>query len=148
MSKYEIIMPESYVYSVELKVRNMDVRNAAVHGANVSHMVFDMYNSYVNEAFDLFLAQYGFSKFDIDGVNLIIPNCLSVFKAELNPDDLVKIEVQPANFEGKACDIFFRMSKKSASIAVADIKLGIIFFDYATHKPTAVPEKFLNLFKP
>ncbi len=145
MSKLEILMPENYFYETELVVRFADVANAAVLGTNVSHMVFDTYLSFVNEAFDLFLESYGFSKFDIAGANLIIPNCQSVYLGELNPHDKVKIEVCPTNFEEKACDIFFKMSKNGNT--VANIKLGIIFYDYANHRTLKVPEKFLELFK-
>jgi acyl-CoA thioesterase FadM len=145
MSKLELEMPQNYFFETELEVRFADVRNAAVHGTNVSHMVFDMYLSYVNEAFDLFLEKYGFSKFDIAGVNLIIPNCQANYLGELNPHDKVKIEVCPTNFEDKACDIFFKMTKNNSP--VASVKLGIIFFDYSIHKPVKVPQKFLELFK-
>ena len=50
MSKLEIERPNKFHYSVEIPIRFMDVRNAAVNGANVSHMVFDMYFSLANEA--------------------------------------------------------------------------------------------------
>jgi acyl-CoA thioesterase FadM len=146
MSKLEIEMPSKYWFSVEIPIRFMDVRNAAVVGTNVSHMVFDMYLSLVNEAFDCFLAKYGFSKTNIAGVNLIIPNTSAVYKSEISTGDLVKIEVSPSNFEAKGCDIFFKFSKKEGTIEVADIRLGILFFDYASHKTVPVPEKFHSLF--
>lgn len=146
MSKLEIEMPSKYWFSVEIPIRFMDVRNAAVNGANVSHMVFDMYFSLANEAFDLFLKNFGFSKNDIAGTNLIIPNSSAVFQGEISEGDLIRIDVAPMNFEVKACDIFFKFTKQNGTVQVADIRLGILFFDYSTHKTTPAPEKFKSLF--
>jgi acyl-CoA thioester hydrolase len=146
MSKLEIERPNKFYYSVEIPIRFMDVRNAAVNGANVSHMVFDMYFSLANEAFDLFLKNFGFSKNDIAGVNLIIPNSSAVFQGEISEGDLIRIEVCPTNFEPKACDIFFRFTKQNGTVQVADIRLGVLFFDYGSHKTVPVPEKFKSLF--
>lgn len=146
MSKLEIQMPSKYSFSVEIPIRFMDVRNAVVNNTNVSHMVFDMYFSLANEAFDCFLKNYGFSKTNIDGVNLIIPNTSAVYKSEISTGDLIKIDVTPSNFELKGCDIFLKFTKNNGSIEVADIRLGVLFFDYATHRTVQIPDKFRKSF--
>lgn len=146
MSKLEIQMPGSYPFSAEIPVRFMDVRNAALKGINVSHAVFDMYLSFINEAFDLFLDKYGFSKLNIAGKNMTVANSSIVYKGEMNPGDLIKVQVAPANFEEKSCDLFFLLTKQNDSIEVARARIGILFFDYAEKKSVPVPDGFKSLF--
>jgi acyl-CoA thioesterase FadM len=46
------------------------------------------------------------------------------------------------DFNKFGCDFFYRVHHRESGREVAHAKTGIVFFDYASRRPVAVPEAF------
>lgn len=140
MSKMEIQLPEKFVFSTELDVREIDI-------AKGLHVSFATILDYVFEAHISFFEFLGFSVTDIEGYSLIFANLNINYLDEVLFNDRLKIEVTADNFKEKGCDEFFRITKDNGKKDVAVIKIFMLFFDYRTRKAVPIPPSFLESFK-
>jgi len=140
MSKMEIHLPEKFVFSTELDVREIDI-------AKGLHVSFATILDYVFEAHISFFEFLGFSVTDIEGYSLIFANLSINYLDEVLFNDRVKIEVTVDNFKEKGCEEFFRITKDNGKKEVAVIKIFMLFFDYRTRKAVPIPASFLENFQ-
>jgi acyl-CoA thioester hydrolase len=139
MARIKIKMPENFYFSTVIEVRITDLNYGA-------HLGNDALLSIVHEARVRFLNSMGYSEFDIDGVGIIMSDAVILYKSQAHYNDRLKIEINAGEFSGKSCDFFYRLSKENDTI-VALCKTGIVFYDYQSKKPVAIPKNFLNHFE-
>jgi four helix bundle protein len=133
--KLEVEMPNHYPFSFEMPIRKIDVTlDIHVSFATILDIVF--------EGHMRFFKFMGHDVTDVYGKSLIFANAIILYKGELLADDVVKIEVCADNFIEKGCDLFFHLSKDNGKIPVADVKIRMLFFDYAIRKVALVPAEF------
>jgi four helix bundle protein len=137
MSKIEFQIPEKFIYSTKLSVREIDI-------AKGLHVSFATILDYVFEAHILFFKNLGFSVTDIEGNSLIFGNLSIIYQGEVLYGDFLEIEVTVDNFKEKACDEYFRITKNQGKDKVAIVKIFMLFFDYAARKTIPIPKSFLS----
>jgi 4-hydroxybenzoyl-CoA thioesterase len=89
-----------------------------------------------------FLQSHGWTELDVSGVGIIMTDAAVMYRSEAFYGEVLTIEVAVADLQHLGCDFLFRIVKKASGKEVARIKTGIVFFDYAKHKPSAIPAEF------
>jgi acyl-CoA thioester hydrolase len=121
MARIKIDMPDNYLFSTTLDVRESRVR---------------------------FLRQYGYTELDVEGLGIIMTDSAIVYKAEGFYGDQVQVDITVGDFNKYGCDIFYLMTNKATAVEIAHVKTGIVFFDYEARKVVTLPEGFrANLLK-
>lgn len=135
MSRLEIKMPESYLFSHEMKIRTLDIsKDLHVSFASILDIVF--------EGHIRFFKFLGVEVTNVYGLSLIFADATVLYKGELLADDEVKIEVGVNNFFDKGCDLYFHLTKDNGKTPVSDVKIKMLFFDYTIRKVALVPKEF------
>lgn len=135
MPRIKLELPEHFSFHTTIPIRITDI-NYGGHAGNDSML------SIIHEARMQFLQQQGYDEKSFAGVGLIMNDVAIEFKKELFYGDAVGIAVTATAFERVSFDIFYKLDtlRNGKSITVAVAKTGMVCFDYATKKITAVPE--------
>ena len=139
MSRVEIELPESFQFSTELPVRITDLN----YGNHVGH---DRLISLTHEARAQLFAAHGWTELDVAGVGIAIADLAAIYRVEVKYGMVVVIEVAVSGLRTRACDLFYRLSRRDTGAEVARVKTGIVFLDYRTGKVAHVPEPFRRAF--
>ena len=105
------------------------------------HLGNDAVLSLVHEARVRFLAAMGYSELDVEGLGIIMNDCVIVYLAQGHLGEELTVAAGAGEFTRTGCELFFRLTKADGS-ELARVKTGITFFDYAAQKVRAVPEGF------
>lgn len=147
MAEPGITIPTNPAFETKFPVRHADARSAVTaSGAYVSHVTYENMVLLINEAFDIFLASTGDSKWNIAGSNIIVPKMEVEFKSEVKAGEVLTFQVTPTNFGSKSFDLITVALKGNGEIA-AVAKTVLIFFDYKEKKTVLVPEPFKKRFQ-
>lgn len=87
-----------------------------------------------------FLNRYGFNEKNVDGYGLIMSDAAIRFLAEAFHGDTLTVQTGISSFSRTGFDIGYRISREETQIA--QIKTGMVFFDYTTRKVVRMPELF------
>jgi acyl-CoA thioester hydrolase len=128
-------LPEKYQFNTEIPLRVSDINYGG-------HLGNDAVLALAQEARVRFLRSHGWTEQDVAGVGIIMTDAAVVYRSEAFYGDLLSIDVAVADLQQLGCDFLFRMVNKASGREVARVKTGIVFFDYATRKPSPVPEEF------
>jgi acyl-CoA thioesterase FadM len=139
MSRVQLELPEQFFFSVTQTVRMTDL-NAAGHVGN------DQMISLLSEARYRFFCHYGHDEFGQDRVRIIITDLITAYRSESFAQENLKFEVGLMDFNKYGADLIFRVTKHPSGQVVVLAKQGFVFFDYESHKVTAVPEHFRRTF--
>ncbi len=138
MARIKLAVPENFDFSTDIRVRIGDINYG-------NHLGNDAILSLIHEARLRFLNRYGFSEMDVDGVGVIMADCVIVYKSEGFHGDLLTIEVTTQDFTRSGCDFVYRLTHKGTGKEVARAKTGIVFYDYVKKKIARVPKKFKDM---
>jgi acyl-CoA thioester hydrolase len=141
MARVEIELPERFDFRTEVPVRITDVN----YGGHVGH---ETVLRFTHEARVQLFASHGFTELDIGGTGtgIAIGDVAAVYRAEvLYPMTLV-IELAVTALRTRACEMYYRLSRKETGVEVARMKTGVVFFDYRTRKVAHMPEIFRSVF--
>jgi acyl-CoA thioesterase FadM len=142
MAETGIPIPTNPAFETKFPVRHVDARSAiTASGAYVSHVTYENMVLLINEAFDIFLASSGDSKWNITGSNIIVPKMEVEFKSEVKAGEVLTFQLTPTNFGNKSFDLITVAKKENGEVA-AVAKTVLIFFDYKEKKTMTVPELF------
>ncbi|PJZ69705.1 esterase [Leptospira perolatii] len=140
-------VPTKFDFRVQIPVRRSDTRSATVVGGLfVSHLTYETLIPLINEAFDAFLENYGWSKADLAGANIIIPRMEVDYKSEAKAGDILEFAVSVQNLGRKSFDLFFHVSQSSGGQAVALVKISLVFYDYKAKSTLEIPQIFRSKF--
>lgn len=140
MARLTLELPETFVFSCQQVVRVTDLNYA-------NHLGNDAMISLLHEARCQFLAQFGFSESDIDGLGLMVTDLATIYKAECFAGEELTFEVGVMDFNKYGCDVIYRVTKNEGQTLVAQAKNGVVFFDYHQRKLAHVPEVFRTAFE-
>lgn len=147
MGETGLNLPTDFAYETKFPVRHADARSAiTATGAYVSHVTYENMVLLINEAFDLFLASNGDSKWNFAGSNIIVPKMEVEFKSEVKAGEVLNFRIQPTNFGNKSFDLITAVIKENGELAALS-KTVLIFFDYKEKKTMPVPEAFRNRYQ-
>ena len=136
MSRIKLNMPEKYIFSTEIPVRITDLNYG-------NHLGNDSLLSILHESRVRFLKKFGYSEADIEGVGIIMADVVIIYKSQGYYGDLLTIQIGIDDISKKSCDFYYKISIQDAEV-VALCKTAIVFFDYKTQKPAAIPIKFIE----
>jgi acyl-CoA thioesterase FadM len=140
MSRIQLVLPQTFVFSTQIPVRVTDLN----YGAHVGN---DAILSMMHEARMQFLKHYNCSELDLFGVSLIQSDTAIIYKAESFYGDILKFEVTPSEFTRAGFDLYYRITHAIKDYDIAHAKTGMVCFDYKNRKVTAVPDAFYQIFK-
>lgn len=133
MARLELALPESYFFSTTIKVRVTDL-NYGNHLANQALL------GMAHEARVQWLASLGFTELNFAGAGLIMADSAIVYKSEGFYGDALLFELGVNDIHKLGFDLYYKVSNQSTGKLVAEIKTGILTFDYEARKLKALPE--------
>ncbi len=136
MARIQIDMPESYIFSTDIDVRISDINYG-------NHVGNDSILSIVHESRCRFFASLGFSELDVDGFGIIMTDSAIVYKSESHYGETLTINISTQDHNKYGCDIIYQVIEKNSKRVVAEVKTGIVFFDYEQKKVANTPHAFL-----
>jgi acyl-CoA thioesterase FadM len=139
VARLTLDLPEHFVFQCQQVVRVTDLNYA-------NHLGNDAMISLLHEARCQFLAHFGFSESDIDGLGLMVTDLATIYKAECFAGETLTFEVGVMDFNKYGCDVIYRVTKNEGETLVAQAKNGVVFFDYHLRKLALVPLCFLETF--
>ena len=134
MARIKIDLPDNFIFSTIIPVRITDI-NYSGHAGN------DVILSLIHEARAQFLASYGYSELDFEGVSTIMADVGIEYKKELFYSDKVFASVAVAGFSKVSFDLYYKLEKEinGSNVIVAKAKTGIVCYDYKNKKVKPVP---------
>ena len=96
----------------------------------------------VSEARVRFLKSLGYSELDVEGYGIIVADAAVQYRSEAFHGEVLVFEMTAHDFNKYGCDLVYRVSEQAGGREVARGKTGIMFFDYTTKRPVAVPPAF------
>lgn len=131
MARIKVDLPEQFNFSTTIPVRITDLN----YGKHVGN---DTILSMIHEARVQYLRQSGYEELNLAGAGLIMSDVAIEFKTELFYGDIVTASVAAGDFTKISFDIYYRLEKQSGEV-VANAKTGMVCYDYARKKVTAIP---------
>ncbi len=83
---------------------------------------------------------------DIGGTSIIMADAAIMFKTEAFYGDVLLVDVAVGELTETGCDLLYRLTNTKDGKEIARVKTGIVFFDYASRKPTRMPALFRSAF--
>jgi acyl-CoA thioesterase FadM len=138
MARAKIELPGKYIFSTEIEIRISDINYGG-------HLGNDSLLAILQEARLKFLSHYGFSEKNVAGCGIIMADAVIIYKSQAYHGEVLKIELNLADFSKHACDIIYLVCSKSDGREVARAKTRIAFFDYQQNKMVLIPQPFLAI---
>ncbi len=141
MERIKINLPGTFSFSTILHIRITDLNYG-------NHVGNDSFLGLIHEARQQFLLDNGFTELSFAGTGLIMADAAIEFKKEMSYGDAVKISVAASGFDKLGFDIFYLLEivHPEKNIVAGKAKTGMMCYDYATKKKTAVPEEAIFKF--
>lgn len=107
------------------------------------HLGNDAILSVVHEARLRFFQHLGFSEIDAFGTGLIMTDSVVIYQGEGFPGDLLTITVVLHDLSSRGFDLYYRITcdREGQEIPIAEVKTGILCFDYTIRKPVSISEQ-------
>jgi YbgC/YbaW family acyl-CoA thioester hydrolase len=139
MDRIKLVLPEVFIFSTEMKIRVTDLN----HGGHVGN---DRFLALLQEARMEFLAFYGYSELNVEGVGLIIRDAAIEFKKELHYNQTIQIDVAITGIDAKGFDLYYKIHIKNINelTLAATAKTGMLCYNYQEKKLAQVPAKFVE----
>ncbi len=136
MPRLKLTELTSYEFCHCLTVRATDI-NYAGHVGNEALLEL------VHESRSQFMAELGFDTIVVTHhkVSLIIADLAANFKAEAYAHELLKIDCQIGEIQGRSFRLFHRV--RSTERVIALIETGLVAFDYGARNVVQLPADFL-----
>ena len=136
MPRIVIQLPPRFAFTTEIPVYVGHI-NYGGHLDNAAML------SLVSEARVRFLASLGYTERDVEGLGIIVADAAIRYRSEVTCGEVLVFEMIATDLNSYGCDLVYRVTEKASGREVAEGKTGIVFFDYAAHKPALVPGGFL-----
>jgi len=137
MPRIKIELPERFGFATEITVLIGHINYG-------NHLDNALLLSLVSEARVRFFKALGYSEMDVEGTGIIVADAAIQYLSEAFHGDVLVFEMTATDFNKYGCDLIYRVREKSSQRNVACGKTGIVFFDYASRKPVAVPPRFIE----
>ena len=136
MPRIRIDLPEAFDFVTRIPIRVDDLN----YGGHLSN---DAVLSIAHEARLRWIRSLGFaSELDVAGTGLIMADAAVVFRAEGRQGMELRVEVAVDEFRSRGFDLLYRLVDDATGVEIAQVKTGMLWFDYAARKVGHVPEAF------
>ncbi len=134
MSRIKIDLPDSFSFTAVIPIRITDINYG-------NHVGNDAVLSIIHEARMQFLSKHGYTELNLEDVGLIMTNVGIEFKKEMFYGDTIEIKIAATDFTAVGFDLYYLLEKQKDTnrLTVAIAKTGMLCYDYARKKITAVP---------
>lgn len=133
MARIKLTFPDNFAFQTRTVVRVGDVNYGG-------HLGNDAVLSLVHEARIRYLKSLGYTEIDMEGCGLIMADSAVVYKSEAFIGDGILIDVVATDFGKLGFDLMYKLSNKETNKEIAQVKTGMVCFDYDTRKVCALPQ--------
>ncbi len=140
MSRVQIEMPKEFVFTTTLMIRIDDIN----YGGHLSN---DKVLALAHESRLRLLQNLGYSELDLAGVSLIMADAAVVFRSEGFQGNHIQVEMAIENFSKMGFEVYYKMTNISTKKVLAQIKTGIVCYNYKEKKIKEVPKEFIEKVK-
>lgn len=137
MSRIKIELPPQLPFATRITVQIGDI-NYGRHLAN------DAVLRLCHEARLRFLAHLGFCETDVGGCGLIMTDATIQFQGQAFYGDELTLNVGAADIGHRSFALYYRIGRSADHAAIARVKTGMVFFDYAAQKVATAPAAFVQ----
>lgn len=137
MARIKLTLPASFSFFARIPVRITDVNYG-------NHLGNDSLLSLIHEARMQYLASLGFTEMNVGGAGLIMSDAAIEFTSEAFYGDVLNVYMAADDFSRVGFDLYYKLVKEGSETVVAKAKTGMICFDYAARKITAVPQEAIE----
>lgn len=141
MPRIQFTLPEQFSFSTTVQVYISHV-NQGGHLDNAQLLTL------VSEARVRFFQSLGYRESDVAGCPIVVGDLVAQYKSEAFHGEVLRVDMQPADFNRYGFDLIFRLHEVSSGREVARGKAGIVFTDRQTRRPHPVPGAFLAAARP
>ena len=136
MARIKIVIPENNIATLTIPVRITDINYG-------NHVGNDALVGIVHESRMQWLSQHGYTELNIAGVGLIMSDLAVEYIAESFYGDILNIQIAAGEITRVSFELYYSIetTRDSKTILIAKAKTGMVCYDYAVKKVTAVPEK-------
>ncbi len=135
MARIRLHLPDEFPFSTDIPVRITDIN----YGGHLAH---DAVLSLTHEARVRFLSHLGYTEGDIEGSAVIMADAAVVYKNEGRYGQTLRVDVGPGEIGRKGFDLYYRLRDVMSYKEVAEVKTGLVFFDYHAGAVRDVPSAF------
>lgn len=97
----------------------------------------------VSEARVRFFQHLGYRERTVEGCSIVVADIGAQYMSEGFHGEVMRVGITPADVNRYGLDLQFRMDEEASGRPVARGKIGVVFIDPETHRPTPVPAAFL-----
>ncbi len=136
MARIQFPLPERFVFATQLPIYISHV-NQGGHLDNAQLLTL------VSEARVRFFKSLGYRESDVAGCPIVVGDLVAQYKSEGFHGETMRVRMLPQDFNRYGFDLVYCMDCVDTGREVARGKIGIVFIDRTTRKPTPVPAVFL-----
>jgi acyl-CoA thioester hydrolase len=142
MGKNNIIIPERMPFSTVIPVRITDMNYGG-------HLGNDSFLTIAHEARIKFLHSIGYSELNFGGVGLIMSDVAVDYKAEIKYGDSIEVLLGISDIGRVHFDLIYQVyaERESNRFLAANMRTGMVCYDYVQKKVKPVPDEVLVKFK-
>lgn len=135
MARTRLTVPQNNLALIQIPVRIGDVNYG-------NHVGNDSFISIIHEARVQWLKQHHYSELDIAGTGLILADLAVEFKNEGFYGDLIEVKIAAGEVSKVSFELYYTLctQREGNAVTLAIAKTGMVCYDYAAKKITAVPE--------
>lgn len=133
MARVQIESPRQWLYRTRLAVRVSDVNYGG-------HLGNDRVLGLAHEARVRWLASCGLSEKDVGRVGLIMADAALVFRGEAFLGDELEVALGALDVRRSSFDLVCLITRPADGAQIAQVKTGMVCFDYATRKVARLPQ--------
>jgi acyl-CoA thioester hydrolase len=137
MERIKIVLPEIFIFNTIYTITISDINYGG-------HLGNEKVLSIAHEARIRFLKSLGYTEFDIEGTGIIMINAVVEYKSEGFQGDEIRVETGLDHFTSSGFDMYYKMVNQTTGKSLANVKTGILCFDYAKRKIRKLPIAFLE----
>ncbi len=135
MSRIQITLPERFVFATDITVQIGDINYG-------NHLANDAVLRLCHEARLRFLQSLGFSEMDVAGAGLIMADAAIQFQGQAFYGDVLQFELGVTDIGRAGFALIYRIRRAADGAAIACVKNGMVFFDYAQQTVARTPDAF------
>jgi acyl-CoA thioester hydrolase len=140
MARVKLEVPVHKIFTTNIPVRITDINYG-------NHLGNDALVSIVHEARMQWLVSNNFTELNICGAALIMADLAVEYKAESFYGDTLQIAISIGDITKISFEIFYEINttRSDKKILLANVKTGMVCFDYEARKVTSIPQALLFL---
>jgi acyl-CoA thioester hydrolase len=142
MARVKLEIPAHKIFTANIPVRITDINYG-------NHVGNDALVSIVHEARMQWLSINNYTELNIGGAALIMADLAVEYKAESFYGDILNVAISIGEITKISFEIFYEITttRIDKKILIANVKTGMVCFDYDAKKVTSVPESFSKIIK-